>query len=214
MKRFYSLIYCLSVLIATLFLWNCGGGGGSGSPGSGGTEDLGVIVDVTIIPRYLDEDTYSVDAFQNPDCDGSPDTNDPEDFEDHIATATFTARLVNPNTTFKPGKLYIEKYTIEYRKANDSLGAPPIEMDTRYQTIVITPPEGNDESSVTATVVFVDLIRKMKYYDDILSGVYSYSPGYLNNYTAIYTFYGQNEFGKNFKIVATVPFQIGNFDHC
>lgn len=210
MKKRFILYYVISLMC--IFLLSCGGG--SGSPGSQGTEDTGVIVDAEIKPRYLNEETYSVDAFQDNDCDDNPDTNDPEDFETHVADVTFTARLMNPNTTVKPGTLYIEYYTIEYRRSNDSIGAPPIEMFTGYQTIVITPPEGKDVTSVTATVVFFDLKRKFQYWEDILSGQYSYHPAYLNDYTAIYTFYGKNEHGTRFKIKATMSFEIGNFDNC
>ena len=41
----------------------------------------------------------------------------------------------------------------------------------------------------------------------MLSGRYSSWPAYLNNYTAIFTFEGQNEFGENFKIKAQMDFQ-------
>lgn len=104
----------------------------------------------------------------------------------------------------------MERYTVEYRRSADSIGAPPIETDERYHTIVITPPTGNEVSTVTTTVILVDLKRKRKYYDDISTS----GGNFLNNYTAIYTFYGQNEFGTPFSFKATTNFQIGNFDNC
>lgn len=201
------LLTCYSLLV-TIFLWGCGGG--PGSPGSSGTEGTGVIIDATVVPTYLGKDTYSVDVVQQI-CDPGPPPKY-EDFADHGARLIVSARLANPNTTFRVGTLYVERYTVEYRRSDDSIGAPPIESDTRYHTIVITPPTGNGVSTVETTVILVDLKRKEKYLNDILSG--QYTPGILNNYTAIYTFYGKNEFGTGFSFKTQVDFQIGSFDNC
>jgi hypothetical protein len=177
-----------------------------------GTEDTGVVIDASVVGLYLGESTNSVDAFFDI-CDvGPPEV--PEVFTDHQAEVTFTASLINPNPTIKPGTLYIDKYTVEYKRSNDSLGAPPIEMDTRYDTIIIAPPlSGTGATSITTTVTLIDLVRKEKYYDDILSGRYNYHSAYINNYTAIYTFYGKNEYGENFTIKTQMNFQIGWFDN-
>ena len=207
-KFLLCAVYCL---LSTVFLWGCGGG--SGSPGSKGTEDTGVEVDATVTPLYLGENTYSVDAFQS-DCDPEPDTVDPENFTDHNATLTMTARLINPNTTFQAGTLYVEKYTVEFRRSSDSIGAPPIQSDTRYKTIVIPAPTGSGTTTVEDTVILVDLIRKDQYLSDVTSGQYNYGSAYLNNYTAIYTFDGKNEYGENFTFKAQTDFQLGSFDYC
>jgi hypothetical protein len=70
-------------------------------------------------------------------------------------------------------------------------------------------------STVTVSgLTLVDLVRKLQYQDDVLSGRYSSAPAYINNYTAVYTFYGKNDFGENFTIKATMNFQIGDFDYC
>ncbi len=211
MKRGILSITLFASFFSVLLLWGCGGGG-PGSPGSTGTEDTGIIVDATVVPNYLGEDTSSVDAVQDICDPGPPPTY--EDFTDHGATLTINARLVNPNTTFRVGTLYVERYTVEYRRSNDSIGAPPIESDTRYPTIVITPPTGDGVSTVSTTVILIDLKRKEKYLNDMLSGQYTSGMAYINNYTAIYTFYGKNEFGTAFSFKVTVDFQIGNFDHC
>lgn len=201
------LLRLLPVVILTVFLlWGCGGGG-PGSPGSTGTEDTGVIIDAIVTL-----DTYSVDVVQQVCNEGPPPVY--EDFTDHQGTLNITARLINPNTTFQVGTLYVERYTVEFRRSNDSIGAPPIETDTRYHTIVITPPKGNNVSTVESTVILVDLKRKEKYLKDMLSGQYTSGAAYLNNYTAVFTFYGKNEFGTSFSFKATVDFQIGSFDNC
>jgi hypothetical protein len=209
-KFFMFVVFCL---LSAVFLWACGGGGGSGSPGSKGTEDTGVEVDATITPTYLASNTYSVDVFRD-DCDPEPDAVDPEDFTDHNATLSLTARLINPNTTFPAGYLTVEKYTVEFRRSSDSLGAPPIQSDIRYKTIVIPAPVAAGITTVEDTVILVDLIRKDQYRSDITSGRYNSGMAYINNYTAIYTFEGKNEYGKKFTFKVQTDFQIGWFDYC
>jgi hypothetical protein len=211
MKRNYFLLFSGYCLLLAILLVGCGGGG-PGSPGSSGSENTGVALSASVVGLYQGNPTYSVDAFQDV-CDAGPPPVY-EFFADHQAEVTFTARLLNPDTTFQVGKLYIEKYTVEFRRSSDSIGAPPIESDTRYNTIEIPAPIGAGEVTVTAGIILVDLIRKIQYSEDMLSGRYSSWPGYLNNYTAIFTFYGQNEFGENFKIKAQMDFQIGSFNNC
>jgi len=210
MRKNTFLLFTVSCLLSTVFLWGCGGG--SGSPGSNGTEDTGVEVDATITPVYLGGNTYSVDTFQVICDEGPPPVA--EDFTDHNATLTMTARLINPNTSFQAGTLYVEKYTVQFRRSSDSIGAPPIQSDTRYNTIVIPAPTGTGVTSVEATVILVDLIRKDQYTADVTSGQYNSGSAYLNNYTAIYTFEGKNEYGEKFSFKAQTDFQIGNFDYC
>jgi hypothetical protein len=215
-KRSFFLLSFI-VILSSVFLYGCGGGG-PGSPGSDGSEKTGVILDATLAPTYLGANTNSVDAFQNPDCDGDPTTNDPESFTDHSATLTVNARLLNPNATFQPGNLHIEKYTIKYFRSSDSITAPPIETDVRFVSIPITPPTAPSTPSastlVTATVSFADLVRKDNYSDDMLSGIYSSSLAFINNYTAVYKFEGKNDFGEKFSFEVQADFQIGNFDYC
>jgi hypothetical protein len=212
MKRNKFILFAVSCLLSAIFLWSCGGGGGSGSPGSKGTEDTGVEVDATVTPLYLAANTYSVDTFQDI-CDLGPPP-EVEDFTDHNATLSLTARLINPNTTFPAGYLTVEKYTVEFRRSSDSLGAPPIQSDTRYRTIVIPAPVAAGTTTVEDTVILVDLIRKDQYKTDITSGRYNSGMAYINNYTAVYTFEGRNEYGKKFTFKAQTDFQIGWFDYC
>ena len=211
MKRNYFLLFAGYFSLLAILLAGCGGGG-PGSPGSSGSENTGVALSATVVGSYQGAATNSVDAF--PDQCGTPPATTPEFFADHQATVTFTARLLNPGSDFQAGKLYIEKYTVEFRRSSDSIGAPPIESDTRYQTIEIPAPIGAGEVTLTSTTILVDLLRKDQYASDMLSGRYSSGSAYLNNYTAIFTFYGQNEFGENFKVQTQMNFQIGNFNNC
>ena len=211
MKRNYFLLFAGYFSLLAILLAGCGGGG-PGSPGSSGSEDTGIMVDASVAGSYNGAATNSVDAF--PDQCGTPPNTTDEFFADHQATVTFTARLLNPGSDFQAGKLYIEKYTVEFRRSSDSIGAPPIESDTRYQTIEIPAPIGAGEVTVTTDIILVDLIRKTQYREDMLSGRYSPMPYYINNYTAIFTFKGQNEFGESFKVKTQMDFQIGSFNHC
>ena len=218
MKRVHFLLFTVCCLSLTVFLWSCGNG--PGSPGSTGSENTGVVVDATITPVP----SYSVDAFQGYCCGTeeiasgaacSTGTPTLERFTDQDATVTINASLLNPNTKFQVGTLYVEKYTVEFRRSTDSIGAPPIEEiidGTVGMPVVITPPTGTSISPFTTTVVLVDLTRKIQYASDIASG--NYTPNNLNNYTAIYTFYGENEFGQKFSFQAQTGFQIGDFNNC
>lgn len=214
MKKKYTLQIALCLfLLPLLFLCGCGGSG-PGSPGSQGTESTGLIVDVAVTPTYNNKNTSNVDVYQTPDCDTTTTKLDPEYFTDHSGTLTLTARWLNPNAKTTPGTLYIEKYTVEYRRAEDSIGAPPIQQDVRYKTITITPPASTGTTTVTDIVTVLDLTRKNKYYTDVAGGQYSSHPAYINNYTATYVFEGKNQYGTTFSLTTQIPIAVGNYDNC
>ena len=197
-----------------LALSACGGGGGGGPVGSPGSSGgTGISLTPIMIPTYNGGNTSSVDVTQQI-CEPGP----PPDFEiftDHGATLTILANLIDPGNT-SPGTLFVEKYTVEYRRSADSIGAPPILTDTRFDVIAIIPPVGTGTSTTTRTgLTFVDLPRKNKYDTDMRSGLFTSSPlARINNYTAIYTFEGKNQFGTAFQFQVQTPFQIGDFDYC
>jgi len=209
-KRSFFLL-SIMFFVSAVFFYGCGGDG-PGSPGSDGSEKTGVILTATIAPIYEGGNTSSVDAFQDI-CDPGPPP-DAEIFTDHSATLIVNARLLNPDTSFQPGTLHIEKYTIKYFRSSDSIGAPPIETDVRFISLPITPPSGTGVNSVTTTTAFLDLVRKDQYSDNMLSGKYSSSLAFINNYTAVYKFEGKNDFDEKFSFEVQTDFQIGNFDNC
>jgi hypothetical protein len=209
MKRRYLIVIMYWLLLSGI-LYGCGGG--PGSPGSRGTEDTGVMLDATITGTYNGADIYSVDTFQQVCSAGPPPTY--EYFADHAATVSITARLVNPSAKFTPGTLHIQKYRVEYRRLNDSIGAPPIETFIGYPSIDITPPVGTATTTTVFTAMLVDLLRKDQYAADVTSGQYSAGLAYINNYTAVYTFEGVNDFGTHFSFQAMLTFQIGAFNNC
>ena len=210
MKR-KSIITVFLLSICIVASWGCGGG--PGTPGSQNTDDLGVIISASLVPTYFSVDTYSVDVVQQICQPGPPPTI--EKFADHGANLTVLTRLMNPNPPVPPGNLYIEKYTIEYFRDSDSIGAPPIESDTRFETLIVPVPlSGTDTASLTATVVLVDLKRKIRYLTDMSSGQFTSGPALINNYTAVYTFEGKSQYGKSFSFKVQTKFQIGSFNYC
>lgn len=228
----YRACYIAVILILISSLWGCGGGG-AGAPGSGGLDDIGVILDAYVRPYYMTGKwtisntqttgtitfegnfTNAVDVTQIADCDPqTPDTNELEPWAEHSAVLVVNARLMNPASPFKPGSLFITEYKIDYFRSTDSLTAPPIESDRRFVNIIITPPPGSGNWYSAASVVFVDLIRKFEYVRLIDSGIYASRPGYLNNYTAEYTFYGKDSHGKSFSFKIRHDFTMGSYNNC
>jgi hypothetical protein len=229
-----SIIIAVLLSAGIIATWGCGSG--PGSPGSGNTEDLGVTVNTTISfagNATVDVQSPNVDAFQDV-CTAETATTAAkmEPFRDHPAQLTFDARLLNPNTTFQVGTLFIEKYTVTFRRKNDSITSPPIETFVGNERVTIVPPTGNGVTTVTTTLMFVDLRRKFAYRDAFCSSWFFFSGGllvgnsctpvgqfsstdsFINNYTATYTFEGQNSFGKSFVLTAQTDFSIGDFANC
>jgi len=207
------MLLTLFCVLSAVFFCGCGGSG-PGSPGSTECENFGLICSVTITPVYLGSNTDNVDAAEDV-CDPGPPAVF-EKFTDHAAIVAVSLQLINPNTTLTPSSLFIESYTIEYRRSNDSIGSPSIQSDTRFISFSVTPPTGTDISTVTQSLIFVDIPRKDKYYQDVLSGVFGAttgSPSFINNYTAIYTIQGQIN-GTKVTIIGTKSFSIGDYNNC
>ncbi len=215
MKRF---LLALSLTAALSVVPGCGGGG-PGSPGSQGSEDTGVMVSGVVNfteNKNADIQSSNVDAFQEVCQPGPPPTLEP--FRDHTAPVDFTATLINTSTTFQAGTLFIDKYTVDFKSKNDSIGAPPIQSFVGFQTVTIPAPAPGSTTPTTATATFmmVDLARKIQYANDMTSGRFgSTTPGtLLNNYSATFTFEGHNQFGKAFSFKTQVDFSIGDFANC
>lgn len=210
------LLSCLYGLSSLLILFGCGAA--PGSPGSAGSEDTGVIVAALVQPTYVEMDTIftQVDVVSDDICDAGPPAVY-EYYSDHFAMVTITADLFNPNATFDPLPLYIERYKIDFYRAADSTGAPPIESVDQGTFIQIVPPTRDLPTTTTTTayIQFVDMGRKGKYKSDIDSGRYASWGNYYNNYTASVTFYGKNANGKAFTIGPTnVSFNMGHYLIC
>lgn len=236
MKR--QTVFSFAILGILMFILSSCGGGGAGAPGTGGIDDIGVILEAYTQPYYLSASwqisdstsaagttstinilgnlTNAVDVTQV-DCSTDPLIPNIEPMAEHSAVLVINARLMNPNSPFKPGNLFITEYKVDYFRSTDSLTAPPIESDKRFTTIMIgttSPDIGSGNRYSAARVVLVDLIRKMKYVQDLNSGMYTSRPGLLNNYTAEYTFYGLDSHGKSFSFKVRQDFTIGSYNNC
>ncbi len=230
MKRHSLFLIAILMLLLLLTLSGCGSGG-SGAPGSSGSDNTGVMLESYVRPYYISGGwtisntettsnitfsgnfTNAVDVTQI-DCDPDPNITNPEPMDEHSAILVINAKLLNPNNPIKPNNLYITEYKIDYFRSTDSLTAPPIESDRRFRSILIGVPPASGNWYSAASVVLVDLIRKMKYVQDLNSGMYTARPGLLNNYTAEYTFYGQDSNGKSFSFKVRHDFTMGAYDNC
>jgi hypothetical protein len=215
-KGIFSVFGMMGLLCSALL---CGcGGNGPGSPGSQGNEGTGMNISVADISfvKNTTADTASpnVDAFQEICDPGPPPKFEP--FRDHGAVVTFTASLLNPRTTFPVGDLFIGKYTVDFRAKNDSIGAPPIEQFVGFSGVTIPAPAGTAISSVDASFMLVDLTRKATYATDVTTNppTYTFKSSFINNYTATYTFEGQNANGVHFTLVGQTDFAIGDYNNC
>lgn len=196
------------VVLIALILTACGGGG-AGNPGTTGTDKTWSIITASITPGTDSTGTSakgrSVDIVQQADCDGNPETNDPEPFTEHPATIKVTVTGSNKNEP--PADHIIEGYRIDYTV--ETYGAPPIQSFlSGSQTIVVKP-----DTETEFQVVMVDIPRKIKLLEDLSSGRYSPQYEFLT-YTAIYTFYGKDVYGNPFQFVAQTNFDVGNYNYC
>jgi len=237
--KFQKIFSFAFILMLSLILVGCGGGG-AGAPGSTGSDDIGVMIEAFALPYYgaiewtisneerpdgtLSTIVYSgnftddVDVTQIIDCDPSTaDVAEIEPFFDHRAFLVINVRLLNPNSPFKPGTLFITEYKVDYFRSTDSLTAPPIESDRRFTSMIInltSPSVGSGNRYFAETVMLIDLPRKFKYVEMMDSGRYTSHPSLINNYTAEYTFYGKDSYGKSFTFKVRKDFSMGSYDYC
>lgn len=195
----------LGLLWATfpVLLLACGEIGGAGQ--CNGVEDSGVCVTVVgIQPFDQVQDTTDVDAYQTADCDGDPNSSDPEEFFKHQATVTISADLL-PNLTIPPAPEFITitDYTIEYVPgASNLVFAPSLSPQVFGQTIRV-----DVNGSTSADLEFVPIQTKLQYVE--LGG--DQRPAI---YTVIYTFQGKTQFNKSFVVKGSTTANFGNFDNC
>ncbi len=223
MKR--QTVFSFAILGILMFILSSCGGGGAGAPGTGGSGDTGVLINPELITFYSGIGY----KFEQEKCEFTEMTGDPfnynvdiSSFGNHKALLVVRTSIINPQTTFQPGALYIEKYTIEYRRSTDAIGAPTIETYTAWKTIYVPVPTLDDLKkdppvNLRCTlfpqpeIIFLDEARKKKYKEDVLSGRFAYTGNFINHYTAIYRFEGKNIHGKSFDFIVTRDFTIGDF---
>jgi hypothetical protein len=184
----------------------CGQVGGAGQ--CNGVEVTGMCVTVDSI-QPTDTvtgfgDTSSVDAFQNPDCDGDPATSDAEKFGDHSAKVTISANFMK-NVTSPPAPAFVTftGYTVQYvASTTNTVAAPGMTTQTFSDSWKV-----NADESVTKTLDLVILQTK----DEYVKGGGSKSPAI---YTAKYTISGTSQFNQDVVLIGTTSISIGDYNLC
>jgi hypothetical protein len=190
-----------------LLLVSCGGPGGPECAGIETVTSCVTVRSVQPVDGATDAETSDVDAVQVTCSDGSA-----EPFAAHRADVTFN------NTPFPEFVGLIDEeeqdtlpvtilgFEVTYKLDFCPTGAvcPPLTGFSRAMTLEV-PAQGE----ATLTVDFVPLNVKAEFVSQ--GGSALAFPGY----TAEYTFAGKtNFFEDSFKVTASVPFVIGNFDNC
>jgi hypothetical protein len=181
MRRSYVLLTLCYFLLAGIL---AGCGGGSGSPGSSGSEVTGIqIQSVTITseagPRF---DVYS---YPNTEkdlniCSGSSETL----IHAEDAVMSITAAKLNPAGGYNPFPASVEECTITYKKANEDPSAPVIESWKIYPNCELDGTGAND-----CPVSLIDITRKQQYWNGIADGIHipaEYPTHYIAGYKCKY----------------------------
>lgn len=193
-----------------LVITSCGDIGGGG--GGGGASDTGIYLNVnSIVPRdaIVGKDTSSIDMTWNQDCsnDGTTTITDIEKFGAHSATVTISATLLQGATSPPAGtKVFITKYKVEFTVSPGYSGPsfPTLEYNTNINVTV------GGSSSTTVNLMTEEL---KKPYVSQLGGTGSWTFG-LPVYTVTYTFYGQDDRGRDVSASAFKEVTIGGFNNC
>lgn len=162
MRRSHVLLTLCYFLLASIL---AGCGGGSGSPGSSGSEVTGIqIQSVTITSEAgPDFDVYSAPLACPADTPTGPETL----LHREDAVMSVTAAKLNPSGGFNPFPASIEECTITYKKANEDPSAPVIESWKIYPNCELDGTGAND-----CPVSLIDITRKLQYWNGIGDGIH------------------------------------------
>lgn len=150
-NKYYGFI---AGFVSLIVLAGCGGG--SGAPGSSGSDETGIVIkSVNAVPTNVDVDT-AIHICPN----GEPE---PGLFREDAALTIDAAKLV-PNSTDDPFSASVEQCTITYRKANEDPASPIIESMTVYPNCVLI------EGTNTCNMPLMDVQRKVKWFNDVSVG--------------------------------------------
>lgn len=184
------------LLGAILLLTSCGD---STSPNvCGGAEQNGVcLYVVSLEPSYQGALTNNVDAIQ-----GTCGTT-AEPFFDHQIAVVFNA--VTLGATSNTTQITINRYTITYTLNPTSVDPGPATIPS-YEGLpnVVVPTDG------TTSIDLNLLLTSQRDNFQTLPGYVGLWPAY----TASYTFYGLDEYGRPVRIGGTTEFTIGDYDNC
>lgn len=201
-----------SLLLLFVVVANNSCGGSVGQPGSTGTESIPAIISASVFPgtgvaAMTGSCGHTVDCIATiPDCDGKADTVDPEILRDHMAELSVIAAPASPD--IQGEIVYLERYTIDFYPQYP--GSPHIDS---YPGVFQTLPIKVDGSEIRLPVILIDIARKLQFQTDLNSGMYA-SPTTHPMYDAKFTFYGKDQRGHAFSVVAQTFFFIGDYNGC
>ncbi len=191
------------LLLVILFLaGSIAGCGGAGQPGSSGSSDTGIKISATI--QVNDAGTSNagmVDVYQNPDCDGDPTTNDPEDFYDALGDLSVTTTNLSSGTG---NTLYITDYSVEFIPQYSTDHYPPDLTPLTFQKSITLPPD----STTSDSVILVPVKTKSEYLNSPAGGT---DQGY---YSIKVKFNGESEVGEPFSFSVYTEALFTNYDNC
>jgi len=207
--KFLNPIHSVLVFTGLFILSGCGDIGGAGQ--CAGVEASGACTTLDSIDPVDGSGNLSpnVDAFIIDDCDGDPDTVDPETgLFDHRAEVTISYNLQSGVTAPPaPDFFTVRTYVIDYipnPSNNPTFGlAPPLsswEFPADNKRIL-------SNTTVTLQFELFPVITKFEYQN--AGG--SENPMF---YTVLFTFLGKNEFNDDVVLQGSTNISVANWDLC
>ena len=205
--------------VLSLFLASCGD-----EAECQGADLNGVCFMVSsVVPTYLEDDTSNVDIYPSFCASGNP-----EPYTDHGARLTLSAFTIGNNRTTST-RILLTRFVISYQLNSGSnnprlgpdLPSTQAENFGTGQTFEV-PVNGTLEAEVS----LFDIQQKGYYHDAYVSGGYPVTdldpastndlllPNNLPSYTATYTVYGQDEYGREVSSTGSAEIKIGAYNAC
>ena len=174
----------------------------------------------TVAPKYFDAETPSVDIYLAQCSAGPPPVFEP--FSAHTARLTLSAFTIGNNRS-NSTRIILRRYSISYvlnpGSDNPALGPaiPGVQVNDfgTGQTFEV-PVNGTLEADFT----LFDLQQKQDYYDTYVANGFPMDPFAptipLNypSYTATYTVYGADEYGREVSATGSAQISIGAYNNC
>ncbi|MBF0316781.1 MAG: hypothetical protein HQL04_01280 [Nitrospirae bacterium] len=199
-------ILTLFLVLGMVFVYSCGGGSGSGSPGSSNPGGIGGYLTITTIthssPAKTQGDMWQIDLVQGM-CEGGKAEKWGDDTSDVTIALNSYDKKVPANTVF------IQRYTIEYTQQVYELDLPPIKMFDLTTTVTVQP-----ETTSVVSLVVMDAGTKQEYMKELNSGKYNPSRLAPYLYDMKITLYGVDTLGNTFNVPIHRTVLLDNYDNC
>ncbi|HWR58595.1 MAG TPA: hypothetical protein VN328_06875, partial [Thermodesulfovibrionales bacterium] len=151
--------------------------------------------------------------------DGGPDVDTnatlcpngrPDGLFRNDAAISITAASLNPTSSIDPFPASVEQCTITYLKPADDPGMPVIEQLTIFPNCTLS------GGSSTCSVTLIDITRKEKFWDDILTefNASNIVPTLPKRYVAAYDCRYLNHFGKSGRFKVELEIFLADFNKC